>query len=388
MNGISLPDGWSRKTLSDLATINYGRDPSDILNADGPYPVYGTSGNERRGTDFLYDGDSIILGRKGTIDRIRYATGRFWAIDTAYYLSKFNDAVPKWLFYFLGTVDLRSLNEATGVPSLSRDLLYRIKVPTPPRTEQLKIAEVLSTIDREILLTEALIAKRQRIKSGLLHDLLTLGVDNHGKLRSEQTHAFKDSPLGRIPAEWDVVAIDEVALITTGDKDTQDADDSGEYPFFVRSQTIERIPSFSFDEEAVLTAGDGVGVGKVFHYYKGRFDCHQRVYCLHSFAEDIIGYFFFQYFRLRFISRVSQFSAKGSVDSVRREMISKMLVPMPKRDEQELIASILLAAERAEIQYSNNRVKLVALKAGLLQDLLTGKRRTAAVPPRAAFAST
>jgi type I restriction enzyme, S subunit len=193
-------EDWKKHTLRDLATINYGRSPADILAEDGPYPVVGTGGSERMGSDYLHDGESIILGRKGTIDRVYFASGRFWTIDTAYYLTDFDGAVPRWLYYYLQTIDLRNMNEATGVPSLSRDLLYKIEVPTPPKPEQTKIAEILSTVDRAIEQTEALIAKQQRIKTGLMQDLLTRGIDEDGNLRSEETHEFKDSPLGRIPA--------------------------------------------------------------------------------------------------------------------------------------------------------------------------------------------
>ena len=194
--------GWVCKTLRNLATINYGRSPKEILSADGLYPVVGTGGTERYGDAFLYDGDSIILGRKGTIDRVLFVTGRFWTIDTAYFLSDFSDTQPRWLFYVLQNLHLRQLNEATGVPSLSRDLLYKIEVETPPKPEQTKIAEILSTVDQAIDQTEALIAKQQRIKIGLMRDLLTLGIDKDGNLRSEDTHEFKDWPLGRIPVEW------------------------------------------------------------------------------------------------------------------------------------------------------------------------------------------
>src|SRR5699024_6212966 len=73
--------------------------------------------------------------------------------------------------------------------------------------EQSKIAEVLSTVDRAIAQTEALIAKQQRIKTGLMQDLLTRGIDEHGNLRNEATHTFKDSPLGRIPVEWQIASL-------------------------------------------------------------------------------------------------------------------------------------------------------------------------------------
>ena len=81
-----------------LKDLKYdGRDPSAILDDAGEYPVYGTSGSERQGRDYHYDGESIILGRKGSIDRLHFAEGRFWTIDTAYFLSDFGDTVPKWL---------------------------------------------------------------------------------------------------------------------------------------------------------------------------------------------------------------------------------------------------------------------------------------------------
>ena len=86
-----------------------------------------------------------------------------------------------------------------------------LEIPTPPVPEQTKIAEILSTVDRAIEQTEALIAKQQRLKTGLMQDLLTRGIDQHGNLRSEQTHKFKDSQLGRIPVEWEVVSLQSMA---------------------------------------------------------------------------------------------------------------------------------------------------------------------------------
>ncbi|MEK7827232.1 MAG: restriction endonuclease subunit S [Thermodesulfobacteriota bacterium] len=87
---------------------------------------------------------------------------------------------------------------------LSISSIEDLEIPLAPRPEQTKIAEILSTVDRAIEQTEALIAKQQRIKTGLMQDLLTRGIDEHGNLRTEQTHQFKNSPLGRIPVEWEV----------------------------------------------------------------------------------------------------------------------------------------------------------------------------------------
>ena len=93
----------------------------------------------------------------------------------------------------------------------------------------------------------------------------------------EVRSGYRITEVDGIPTEWKVATIKEHATIKTGKRNTQDRVEDGQYPFFVRSQTIERINSYSFDGEAVLTAGDGVGTGKVFHYINGRFDYHQRV---------------------------------------------------------------------------------------------------------------
>src|SRR4051812_29165226 len=199
---MNLPSGWRTKALRQLATINYGRSPTRILDHDGPYPVFGIGGPERFGNAYLYDGDSVVLGRKGTIDRVHYAMGKFWKSDTTFYLSEFKDPIPRWLFYALQTIDPARLNEATGVPSLSRDALYKVEVETPPEPEQAKLADLLATVDMAILQAEALIAKQQRIRIGLMQDLLTRGIDKHGNIRSEMSHIFRDSVAGRMPEEW------------------------------------------------------------------------------------------------------------------------------------------------------------------------------------------
>jgi type I restriction enzyme S subunit len=205
-----------------------------------------------------------------------------------------------------------------------------------------------------------------------MQELLTNGIDKNGQIRTPQTHTYKQSELGLIPDEWEVDSIENHAKIITGDKDTQDRLDDGEYPFYVRSQTIERINTYSFDGEAVLTAGDGVGVGKVFHFVNEKFDFHQRVYCIHDFSEKLNSSFFFEYFRTYFIEQVNKYSAKGSVDSVRYDMIALMNIPLPTFEEQKQIAKILTTQDKKIEIEETNLDKLKELKKGLMNDLLSG----------------
>lgn len=190
-------------------------------------------------------------------------------------------------------------------------------------------------------------------------------------------NGYKDSDVGLIPIDWDFDCVKNLADITTGAKNTQDRINDGVYPFFVRSQEVERIDSFSFDGEAVLTAGDGVGTGKVFHYINGKFDFHQRVYRISQFDKKLNGYYFFVYFSNHFYNRIVQMTAKSSVDSVRMEMIAKMPIPLPPIKEQEAIAEAL--GDIASLIDSLDRLitKKRNIKQGAKQELLTGVKRVA-----------
>ena len=149
--------------------------------------------------------------------------------------------------------------------------------------------------------------------------------------------------------KWEEKDFEQICTITTGNKNTQDKEDDGCYPFYVRSETIEKINSYSFDGEAILTAGDGVGVGKIFHYINGKVGVHQRVYILSNFK--CFGKYAYYYFASRFYDRVKRMSAKNSVDSVRRDMIAQMPISLPGFDEQNIIARFLtLLDERITTQ--------------------------------------
>jgi len=187
---------------------------------------------------------------------------------------------------------------------------------------------------------------------------------------TDLNEGYKSTEIGLIPTDWDLKNVEELASVATGNKDTQNKLENGIYDFYVRSPKVEKINSYSFDGEAVLTAGDGVGVGKVYHYVKGKFDYHQRVYKISDF-KNINGKFFFYYFSENFIKVARKFNSKTSVDSVRRHMITEMKVPIPPMKEQNEIVSILEAAD-GQIEKTDQLIeKTKELKIGLMQQLLT-----------------
>lgn len=168
--------------------------------------------------------------------------------------------------------------------------------------------------------------------------------------------------------EWERKKFRDVCNITTGNKNTQDKSNDGIYPFYVRSQIVERINSWTFDGEAILTAGDGVGVGKVFHYSTGKIGVHQRVYILSDFKCD--GKYLYSYFAGHFYNRVKRMSAKNSVDSVRMEMIADMPISLPSTEEQKKIGHLLaLLDERIATQ-----TKIIEKYESLIQAIIYQKK--------------
>jgi type I restriction enzyme S subunit len=177
-----IPKEWEVKELRELFDFVYGDSPKYITDPYGQYEIWGTGGISGYGKSFHYDGESILIGRKGTIDKPLYLNGKFWVIDTAFYAKNFKDCDVKWLYYYLTTIDFKIYNEATGVPSLSRATIEKIKVKIPKLNEQLEIRTRIQIVDNNISKELIYLEKLKKLKQGLMQDLLTgkvrVKVDN------------------------------------------------------------------------------------------------------------------------------------------------------------------------------------------------------------------
>ena len=201
---------------------------------------------------------------------------------------------------------------------------------------------------------------------------MTTTTNNEQKKLNVPNLRFKE-----FQGEWEMCKFKDVCSTSTGNKNTQDKIDDGIYPFYVRSQTVERINSWTFDGEAILTAGDGVGVGKVFHHTYGKIGVHQRVYILSNFKCD--ANYLFHFFSSHFYNRVKRMSAKNSVDSVRKEMITEMPLYLPSKQEQTKIGVLLsLLDERISTQ---NKIidRLQSLIKGIVDCTILRKEKNAIV---------
>lgn len=183
---------------------------------------------------------------------------------------------------------------------------------------------------------------------------------------------YKDSGvkwIGEIPEHWKICRTRYLCNINTGDKDTVMKEDNGKYPFYVRSPKIERINTFSYDGEAILMAGDGVGAGKVFHYANGKFDYHQRVYNMHNIC-GVSGKFMFYFIRDQFHYAMEEKNAKSTVDSVRLPWLKAFPIAIPAQEEQEAIVTYLDTKVAKIDEYISIAEKKIAALEELKQSII------------------
>ncbi|EFC5412262.1 restriction endonuclease subunit S [Escherichia coli] len=232
-------------------------------------------------------------------------------------------------------------------------------VLTPPVAEQKKIAQILSTWDKAISVTETLLANSKQQKKALMQQLLT------GKKR------LLDENGVRFIKKWKKTTLGDIAKITTGSSNRQDSTLDGKYTFFDRSEDIRTSSIYLFDGEAIIVPGEGQRFEP--KYFIGKFDLHQRTYAIMDFASHSGRFLFYMidYLKVYFLNQ----AVGSTVKSLRLPMFQKMTFEAPEIEEQQKIAAVLSAAD-AEI--STLEKKLACLKGekkALMQQLLTGKRR-------------
>ena len=148
---------YKRYTLADLVMIKYGKNQKKVVSDSGKYPIYGTGGLMGFATECLYDRPSVLIGRKGTIDKVKYVDHPFWTVDTLFYTVVNTELViPKYLYYMMSLIDLSNYNEGTTIPSLRTETLNRLEFDIPSLEEQERVLSCLNPIDERIKLNNSI----------------------------------------------------------------------------------------------------------------------------------------------------------------------------------------------------------------------------------------
>lgn len=283
---------FKRYALSELVIIKYGKNQKKVLSADGNTPIYGTGGLMGYATTALYDKPSVLIGRKGTIGKVKYVEHPFWTVDTLFYtIINTNIVIPKYLYYIMSLIDLNNYNEGTTIPSLRTETLNRLEFDIPSLEEQETILSCLNPIDRKIELNNT-------INNNLEEQALVIFKSWFIDLKPFNSN---------IPSDWKEYRLGDFLPVITGKKNANVSTSDGLYPFFTCSRDMSRTDDYSFEGNAILVAGNGDFNVK---FYNGKFEAYQRTYVLIPYDSRYTAWL---YYAIKYNLNKITLAARGSV---------------------------------------------------------------------------
>ncbi len=371
-----LPEGWKWVRLGEVVIEN-PKSPFKVEDADnfGEFPFFTSGDNILRHSCYLVDGENLFIATGGKA-KVNYYHGKAsYSTDT--YSIKAKGLNTKYTFYTL-IKDIEKIDynffSGSGLKHLQKGDFKNILLPLPPLPEQRKIAQILETVDNAIEKTEKIIEKYKRIKQGLMQDLLTKGIDEKGNIRSEKTHKFKDSPLGRIPEEWEVVRLGEILKYEQPQKyivKSEEYDEKSGIPVLTAGKTF--ILGYVDENEGicndlpVILFDDFTTDSRYINFpFKVKSSATKILRARDESIDLFYVYNALQLIRLKPGSDHKRFWISE---------YSKMFIPLPPLSEQKRIAEILSQIDQVIEKEEKYKQKLERLKKGLMEDLLTGKVR-------------
>ena len=342
-------DNYLRLKYKDVLKIKSGKDQKQVECENGIYPILGTGGQIGKTNSFLYDKPSVLIGRKGTINKPQYMETPFWTVDTLFYSHIYEPNIPKYLFYSFQNVNWKKYDESTGVPSLSSSTIEGVDCNIPSKEEQLKVANFLSLLDKKIELQSKKIEDLKLFKKGLILSLKKNSFD------------------------WHTVCIKDLFKITRGvviPKNELSEFKSGEYKYPVySSQTSNQgvlgySDTFDFNGKYLTWTTDGANAGKVF-YRNGKFRCTNVCGVLY---EDNIRFTNELFAELLNYETPKHVSYVGN-PKLMNNIMANIKIKIPSNEIQENISLVINTINHKVNLETNKLLKLQELKKGLMQSM-------------------
>jgi type I restriction enzyme S subunit len=403
---FNTPTDWLYTELGALSSIKTGKKDVNEGDPDGNYPFFTCSRTPSRSRSFSFDTEAILIAGNGEVGNVIYFKGKFEAYQRTYVLHDFK-ANTQYLTHFLRAnlrARLESQHIGSVIPFIKLGDLNDFSIRLPANTvEQQKIVQILDTLDTQIQKTEALIAKLEKIKEGLLHDLLTRGIDQNGKLRPTPEQApelYKESALGLIPKEWHKGTISDYLLQNGGIKPgpfgssiTKNMYRSSGYKIYGQEQVIRADPTFgnyyidrnkyselidfSVQPRDILISLVGT-VGKVLiipeSHEQGiinprlmRLRPNQNI-CNSEFLSHVLT-------SVLFTRKLTALAGGGTMPVINKRIVQSVVLPVIPLTEQNEIRSKISSLLGRLVNEKAMLAKLQAQKIGLMDDLLTGHVR-------------
>lgn len=374
-------EDWTERSFRELFEIGNGRDYKHLEKGD--IPVYGSGGYMLSVNDFLYEGESVCIGRKGTIDKPMFLNGKFWTVDTLFYTHSFKECLPKYIHYIFQNIDWLKHNEAGGVPSLSKTNIYKIIKAVPKLPEQEKIASCLSSLDELITANREKLEALKVHKKGLMQNLFPQEGQTVPNYRFPE---FEDD------GDWEIKSIEKYIDLNSGIalKSEEISSDKSGTPILrginitegqIRhSEEIDKfylgdiseIERYLNEENDIVIGMDGSKVGKNVALITKK-DAGsiliQRVARIRPINSNV--YFLYQHFVSdRFRRYVDTVNTSSGIPHISSKQIRDFEIAFPpKIKEQQKIAACLTEVDKLITAQTEKIDRLLHHKKGLMQGL-------------------
>ena len=347
-------------TLGELVTIKYGKNQKKVQSEDGTVPIYGTGGLMGYATDALYDKSSVLIGRKGTINKVRYVDHPFWTVDTLFYtVVNENLVIPKYLYYLMSLLNLDSYNEGTTIPSLRTETLNRLEFDIPNLDYQEKVLSMLEPIERKIKLNE----------------------DINNNLEQQAQAIYQQMFIDNPAPDWIEGSLSDIANITMGQSpsgSSYNEDGIGAIFFQGRAEFGFRFPTIrlyttepkrmAYANDILMSIRAPVGDLNVAHN-----DCciGRGLAAIHS-KTNHQSFVLYTMFSLK--KQLDVFNGEGTVfGSINRSSLNDMPILIPDDEQIEKFELIVAPMDTAIRNNYDEICRLQAVRDSLLPRLMSGE---------------
>ncbi|MGO3082261.1 MAG: restriction endonuclease subunit S [Psychrobacter celer] len=344
-------EDWTALKYEDILNIKYGKDHKKLNS--GNIPVFGTGGVMRYVDQFLHDGESILIGRKGTIDSPKYVNEKFWTVDTLFYTEIKEQAVPKFVYQHALQVNWLKLNEATGVPSLNTKSINNVAINLPPLKEQTKIATFLTTVDTKI---DELTQKHELLseyKKGMMQQIFSQKL----RFKADDGSDFED---------WEETNLGEVCSHFKSGKSitSRNISTTGKFAVYGGNGLRGYTDSFTHEGKFILVGRQGALCGNV-NVVDGNNYISEHAIAIQANKNNSTDWLAYWLDKMK-LNRFSESSAQAGL-AVNK--LVKFKIELPSLPEQTKIANFLTAIDQKIDNVAEQIDHAKTWKKGLLQQM-------------------
>lgn len=395
-----IPEHWDFRRLKNFAEIGSGQDQKGIENDNGKYSIYGTGGLMGKTNEFLYEGPSVILGRKGTIDNPFYVTEPFWTVDTAYYTKIKENVDPRFFFYCCRTIQFDYYKYGSAVPSMSQRDLNQIRLPYPPPEEQKIIADYLDAqsakITRFIQSKKRFIELLKEQRQSIITQAITNGINDGVKM--------KETVLGEIPEHWKVRRLKFMADVnfSTVDKHSHKEEKqvrlcnyvdvykheyiTNDFDFMIATATDAELKRFTVKKGDVIITkdsetADDIAIPALVVEDLENVVCAYHLAYIKPNRELVESEFLFRLFQSKKINSHFEVAAKGVTrHGLSYDDINSVFLPYPPtlNEQKEIIKHIKSETRTLDIAISKAEREIDLIKeyrAAMISEAVAGKMK-------------